>query len=79
MAREYYSDRVGTPRARTEETISKRVWDAIAVEVHSGVENGAFGVSFPLTCDDAPVPIGCRRGASLAAYRRAAEIYPRAS
>lgn len=63
MPDEYYSDRVGNPRPRAEETISKRVWDAIAVEVHSRVENGAFGLAFPLTCEDAPIPIGCNASA----------------
>jgi hypothetical protein len=63
MPNDYYSDRVGTPRARIEETISKRVWDAIAVEVHSRVENGAFGLSFPITCEDAPITIGCNASA----------------
>jgi hypothetical protein len=63
MSREYYSDRIGTPRARTEETISKKVWDALAVEVHSRIESGAFGISFPLMCDDAPITIGCNASA----------------
>jgi hypothetical protein len=63
VPKEYYSDRTGTPRARTEETISKKIWDAIAAEVDSRVEDGAFGESFPLTCDDAPVPIGCNASA----------------
>jgi hypothetical protein len=63
VPREYYSDRTETRRARTEETISKKVWDAIAVEVHSRVENGAFGQAFPLTCDDAPIPVGCNASA----------------
>ena len=57
---EYHSDRVGSPRARTEETISEKSSDALAVEINSRVENGAFGLSFPLTCDDAPAEVvGC--------------------
>jgi hypothetical protein len=68
MASRYYSDRTGTPRVRTEEIISLRVWDALSSEIDSRVQNGSFGLSFPLTCDDAPVTIGCN---SRAFYKAA--------
>ncbi len=39
------------------------MWDALAVEVHSRVESGAFGLSFPLTCEDSPITYGCNASA----------------
>lgn len=33
------------------------------MEVHSRIESGAFGLSFPLTCPDSPVTIGCNASA----------------
>jgi hypothetical protein len=59
MSADYYSDRVGTPRARTEEAISKRVWDALTAEVQTRVESGAFGSWFPRACPKSTETIGC--------------------
>lgn len=48
----YFSDRERGPRARTEETISERVWRAIYDLVQRRIDDGSFGASFPDMCID---------------------------
>ncbi|MBP2450074.1 AbiJ-NTD4 domain-containing protein [Rhizobium leguminosarum] len=54
----YFSDRERGPRARTEETISERVWRAIYYLVQRRIDDGSFGASFPDMCVDGRGPFG---------------------
>lgn len=52
MASAYYSDRVLSPRARTEEQIDETVWEAIQALFERGVDTALFAQDFPTRCED---------------------------
>ena len=54
----YFSDRENGERARIEETITKRVWEALYELIQGRINDGSFGFKFPVVCDDGHVPYG---------------------
>lgn len=54
----YFSERENGERPRDNEDIGEGSWGGIQALIFSRIEDGSFGVSYPLTCDDGPVPIG---------------------
>jgi hypothetical protein len=58
MPNEYFSDRENGPTARLEESITPKVWKAIAAIVQVLVADGSFGFSFPEVCPDGSAAVG---------------------
>lgn len=58
MSQGYFSDTERSPKARVVEEINADVWRAIRAEIESRIENGSFGLSFPLRCSDGRGPTG---------------------
>jgi hypothetical protein len=56
---DYFSDREGGPRPRTEQEISPIVWAGIEAKVQALINSGAFGYRFPDRCPDGQVICGC--------------------
>ena len=58
VAVEYFSEREGHAVPRDREEITDVVRDGICAIIQARVEDGSFGVSFRMTCEDEPVAIG---------------------
>ena len=58
MSTTYFSERELGPRPRTEELISPTVRRALLRQIEVGIGNGAYGLKFPLQCDDGNGPYG---------------------
>lgn len=67
---EYFSDRENGPKARVNETISRRVWGGVVAVIQSATTLGAFGNAFPYNCPDGRGPVGSDE-ATLARILRA--------
>jgi hypothetical protein len=61
MSRGYFSDKERAPKPRVTEEIGQQVWRAISAEIESRIENGSFGMNFPMGCPDGRGPTGTRR------------------
>ncbi len=59
----YFSDREKGERARTDETISKRVWGGLYGLIQGRIDDGSFGYRYPEMCDDGRGPCGTDRDA----------------
>jgi len=62
MNDDYFSDREQGPLARTDETISQVVWDAVIAIIQSLIADGSFGISFPGICPDGSDVVGTHVG-----------------
>lgn len=54
----YFSERERGERPRDSEIIGEGVWGGIQALLAARVEDGSFGATYPLTCDDGHGPIG---------------------
>ncbi len=54
----YFSERENGERSRDNENIDERAWGGIQALISTRIENGSFGVRYPVICPDGPVPIG---------------------
>lgn len=58
MSLQYFSERQMGPRARTEEVISKVVWEGIMSLIQRRLADNSFGYAFPAQCPDSHVTCG---------------------
>jgi len=58
MSQAYFSDKERPPKPRVIEEINEEVWRAINAEIESRIENGSFGMNFPMGCPDGRGPTG---------------------
>lgn len=58
VVHEYYSQRVGASRARTQEQITSAVWRGLVAVIHTRVESESFGSAFPVSCSWSAYPAG---------------------
>jgi hypothetical protein len=69
VGREYYSDRIRGPRARTAEEVSKPLWAALLALVERGLNSGLFAQDFPLLCEDGAGVYGSDRAGFMQTLR----------
>ncbi|MBF0186294.1 MAG: stationary phase or STEss regulating sigma factor [Magnetococcales bacterium] len=55
---EYFSDQERGKAESTKEDIPDQVWRGIFGHIHSLIDDGSFGESFPETCPDGPAVVG---------------------
>jgi hypothetical protein len=55
----YFSDVERGPRPRTEEELRPEAWKAVGALIASRIEDGSFGIDFPMACSDGSVLCGC--------------------
>lgn len=61
MSRQYYSDRMRGPRARTGEELTPAAWGGIVSVVERGIGQLLFAEDFPELCPDGAGACGCDR------------------
>ena len=53
----YYSDRIGTPAARTTEIIAPSVWAGIVAQIQAQIATGGLAQKYPELCPDGALPV----------------------
>jgi hypothetical protein len=67
MSHSYFSDKERPPKPRVIEEINDQVWRALKAEIECRIENGSFGMNFPVSCPDGRGPTGTDTSAFYAA------------
>jgi hypothetical protein len=62
MNQRYFSDKEKGPKSREGTNISHEVWGGIVALIDSLITKGAFGLNFPVICDDGAGIIGTHAG-----------------
>ncbi len=65
----YYSDRVGTPAARTSDTIGASVWAGVVAQIQAQVASGGLAQRFPELCPDGALPVAANEKMLAAALQ----------
>lgn len=59
---DYFSDRHGAPRPRTQETVSPQAWAGLLSLIQGRIADGSLGYGFPEPCPDGGAVIGTDEG-----------------
>ena len=65
----YFSEREEGERPRDREEIREGAWGGIRALIRARIEDGSFGASYPVTCEDGRGPTGCDERAFREALR----------
>ena len=75
----YFSEKEKGELPRERGEVCESAWGGIRALIRACVDDGSFGASYPRTCEDGPVPVGCDESTFWPALRAEVPTLPEGS